>query len=103
MNHCKFFLKVKNSATCHPKTALAAVQVCSAVARGSKDRASEAVDFILNTVDKMESEKHSMALKELLALTTRYPSLLTSDVVAKVSHLEVSGLILRLIIVINTY
>ncbi len=46
------------------------------------------MDFILLMMGRLESEKHSMVLKEIMSLTTRYPHLLTPAVINKVSTLE---------------
>ena len=50
------------------------------------------MDFILSSVGRLESEKHSLALKEVVALTRRYPHLLTANLINRVSNLEEGGI-----------
>lgn len=45
------------------------------------------MDFILSMVGRLESEKHSIVLREILSLVNKYPHLLTANVVNKVSNL----------------
>lgn len=46
------------------------------------------MDFIMSIIGRMEDEKHSMVLKEVLTLTTRYPACLTINVINKLSSME---------------
>ena len=57
-----------------------------------QDKASPTVDFILSSMGRLESEKHSLALKEVVALTRRYPHLLTANLINRVSNLEEGGI-----------
>lgn len=50
------------------------------------------MDFILSSMGRLESEKHSLALKEVVALTRRYPHLLTANLINRVSNLEEGGI-----------
>ena len=80
--------QVKEAAENFPKTTMSAVQVMCAVAKVRPDKAEETMDFILATICLLESEKHSIVLKEIVALVHRCPELLTARVVNKVSSLE---------------
>lgn len=53
-----------------------------------QDKSEETMEFILEMLGRLESEKHTMALKEIISLFGRYPTLLTAAVVNKVSGLE---------------
>ena len=46
------------------------------------------MDFVLSMIGRLEDEKHSIVLKEVLALTHRYPSCLTANIITKLSALE---------------
>ena len=39
-------------------------------------------------IGRLEDEKHYIVLKEVLALTNRYPSCLTANIINKLSSLE---------------
>ena len=80
--------QVKEAAENFPKTTMSAVQVMCAVAKVRPDKAEETMDFILASICLLESEKHSIVLKEIVALVHRCPELLTAKVVNKVSGLE---------------
>lgn len=80
--------QVKEAAENFPKTTMSAVQVMCAVAKVRPDKAEETMDFILSSIGLLESEKHSIVLKEIVALVNRCPELLTARVVNKVSSLE---------------
>ena len=80
--------QVKEAAENFPKTTMSAVQVMCAVAKVRPDKAEETMDFILSSICLLESEKHSIVLKEIVALVNRCPELLTARVVNKVSSLE---------------
>ena len=80
--------QVKEAAENFPKTTMSAVQVMCAVAKVRPDKAEETMDFILASICLLESEKHSIVLKEIVALVNRCPELLSARVVNKVSSLE---------------
>eukprot|EP00095_Tigriopus_kingsejongensis_P003875 maker-scaffold387_size188669-snap-gene-0.22 protein:Tk03875 transcript:maker-scaffold387_size188669-snap-gene-0.22-mRNA-1 annotation:"protein melted" len=71
-----------------PKSAISAIQVMSAIAKVKMEKAPETMDFITVIIGRLESEKHSMVLKEIIALTNKYPSLLTSSLMGKLTNLE---------------
>ena len=51
-------------------------------------KGQEALDFVLSMIGRLEDEKHYIVLKEVLALTNRYPSCLTANIINKLSSLE---------------
>ncbi len=53
-----------------------------------QEKAHETLEFILSVIGRMESEKHSNVLKEIISLTSKYPHLLTSSLINKVSSLD---------------
>ncbi|XP_059086057.1 ventricular zone-expressed PH domain-containing protein 1-like [Tigriopus californicus] len=71
-----------------PKSAISAIQVMSAIAKVKKEKAPETMDFITSMIGRLEAEKHSMVLKEIIALTNKYPTLLTSNLMSKLTSLE---------------
>ena len=79
---------IKRTAENFPKTALASIQLMCLIAKTSQEKGQEALDFILTMIGRLEDEKHSIVLKEVLALTNRYPSCLTINVINKLSALE---------------
>ena len=46
------------------------------------------MDFVLAMIGRIEDEKHSTVLKEVLYLTHKYQSILTINVINKLSALE---------------
>ena len=46
------------------------------------------MDFILSSIGRLESEKHSLVLKEVLGLTNLFPHLLTTTVINRVASME---------------
>ena len=56
-----------------------------------QEKAQETLDFIISVIGRMESEKHSLVLKEITSLTTKYPHLLTASLINKVSSLDEGG------------
>lgn len=71
-----------------PKSAMTAIQVMCAIAKVKEEKASEVMDFILANIGRLESEKHSTLLKEILTLTNMYPYLLTATLINRVSNLQ---------------
>ncbi len=53
-----------------------------------QEKGQEALDFILSIITRMEDEKHTMVIREVINLTNRYPSCLTINVINKLSTLE---------------
>ena len=53
-----------------------------------KAKGQEALDFVLTMIGRLEEEKHSTVLKEILSLTNRYQPILTINVINKLSALE---------------
>ncbi len=80
--------QIRTTAENFPKAAMYAVQVMCAVAKVRPEKSEETMDFILSTVCRMESEKHSIILKEMVALVSKCPSLLTANVINRISSLE---------------
>jgi hypothetical protein len=50
-----------------------------------QEKAQETLDFTMSEVGRMDSERHSLVLKEVLSLISKYPYLLTLAVINKVS------------------
>ncbi len=46
------------------------------------------MDFVLSMLGRVDADKHTMVLKEIISLVNRYPNLLTANVVNRVSSLE---------------
>ena len=53
-----------------------------------QDKSPETMSFIISILGRLESEKYSMVLKEIISLTNRYPKLLTAALIAKLDSLE---------------
>jgi hypothetical protein len=83
---------IRATAENQPKTALTAIQVLTLVAKSRKvgklflhvllsdriyrglsfqDKAQETMDFILSMLGRLESDKHTMVLKEIISLVHR--------------------------------
>ena len=56
-----------------------------------QEKSQETLDFILTEIGRMDSEKHSLVLKEVISLTSKYPQLLTLAVINRVSSLDEGG------------
>ena len=93
---------VRTTASTFPKSTVSAVQLLSVIGRSSLEKSRETLDFILEVVGGVEVEKQNLVLKEVaddslflqpsihlyfkvMNITQKYPSLLTSSVVTKIS------------------
>ena len=76
---------IRTTATIFPKTTVSAVQLLSVIGRSSMDKSRETLDYILEVVAGVETEKQSLVLKEIINITQKYPSLLTGTLVTKIS------------------
>ena len=63
----------------------------SIIARNSADKSRETLDFILDVIGSVESEKHNLVLKEVTNITQKYPNLLNSNLINRISGLEDSA------------
>jgi len=79
---------IKRTAENFPKTALASIQLMCLIAKTNQAKGQEALDFVLTMIGRLEEEKHSTVLKEILSLTNRYQPILTINVINKLSALE---------------
>jgi|FrelakmetLWP11LW_1041352.scaffolds.fasta_scaffold60228_1 hypothetical protein len=56
-----------------------------------QEKAQETLEFMMSEIGRMESEKHSLVLKEVLGLTWKYPHLLTASLINKVASIDEGG------------
>jgi len=71
-----------------PKTTVSVIQLMSIIARTSADKSRLTLDYILDVIGSVESEKHNLVLKEVINLTQKYPNLLNSNLINRISGLE---------------
>lgn len=77
---------MKQAAQRHPQTVCLAAQVIGAVGKLSKDRAQDALNFVLEYLPKADRGSQSTLLREVTLLCTSYPILFTDKVLAGVSQ-----------------
>ncbi|KAJ8967516.1 hypothetical protein NQ314_002831 [Rhamnusium bicolor] len=75
---------MKQAAQRHPQTVCLAAQIISAVGKLSKDRAQDALNFVLEYLPKADRGSQSTLLKEATLLCSSYPILFTEKVLAGV-------------------
>lgn len=76
--------KVKQAAETFPATLCLAAQVIAAVGKLSKDKAQEALNFVLEHLSKAERGSQGMLLREATLLCSSYPVLFTDKMLAEV-------------------
>ncbi|CAH1397437.1 unnamed protein product [Nezara viridula] len=76
--------RVKQAAETHPSTLCLAAQVIAAVGKLNKDRAQEALNFVLEHLGKAERGSQGTLLREATALCSSYPVLFTEKMLAEV-------------------
>ncbi|XP_071445724.1 protein melted [Hetaerina americana] len=76
--------QIKGAADSHPNTLCLAAQVVSSVGKISKDRAEEALNFVLEHLPKADRGSQGTLLREATLLCTSYPSLFTERMLAEV-------------------
>jgi len=81
----------KLTAANFPKTTVAVIQLMSMIAKHSADKSRETIDFILDVIGSVESEKHNLVLKEVINITQKYPNLLNANLINRISGLEDSA------------
>ncbi|XP_066247641.1 protein melted [Euwallacea similis] len=75
---------MKQAAQRHPQTVCLAAQVIGAVGKLSKDRAQDALNFVLEYLPKADRGSQSTLLREATLLCSSYPVLFTDRVLAGV-------------------
>ncbi|KAG8222424.1 hypothetical protein J437_LFUL008421 [Ladona fulva] len=75
--------QIKGAADSHPNTLCLAAQVVSSVGKISKDRAEEALNFVLEHLPKADRGSQGTLLREATLLCTSYPSLFTEKMLAE--------------------
>jgi len=80
----------KLTAANFPKTTVSVIQLMSIIARTSADKArgEGTLEYILDVIGSVESEKHNLVLKEVITLTQKYPNLLNANLINRISGLE---------------
>nr|XP_018910656.1 PREDICTED: protein melted [Bemisia tabaci] len=76
--------KIKQAAKCNPKTLCLAAQVISAVGKLSKDKAQEALNFVLEHLPKADRGSQTTLLREATLLCSCYPVLFTDKMLNEV-------------------
>ncbi|KAL1138058.1 hypothetical protein AAG570_009753 [Ranatra chinensis] len=76
--------KVKQAAETNPSTLCLAAQVIAAVGKLSKDKAQEALNFVLEHLGKAERGSQGTLLREATLLCSSYPVLFTEKMLAEV-------------------
>ncbi|ENN71337.1 hypothetical protein D910_06356, partial [Dendroctonus ponderosae] len=75
---------MKQAAQRHPQTVCLAAQIIGAVGKLSKDRAQDALNFVLEYLPKADRGSQSTLLREATLLCSSYPVLFTDKVLAGV-------------------
>ncbi|XP_075237442.1 ventricular zone expressed PH domain-containing protein melted [Lycorma delicatula] len=83
--------KIKQAADCHPNTLCLAAQVIAAVGKLSKDRAQEALNFVLEHLPKADRGSHGTLIREATLLCSSYPVLFTEKMIAQVRKNRMSN------------
>lgn len=78
--------KIKQAAESHPNTLCLAAQVISSVGKLSKDRAQEALNFVLEHLRKADRGSQGTLLREATLLCSSYPVLFTEKMLAEVRN-----------------
>ncbi|XP_039301500.1 protein melted-like, partial [Nilaparvata lugens] len=76
--------KIKQAADRHPNTLCLAAQIIAAVGKLSKDRAQEALNFVLEHLGKADRGSQGTLIKEATLLCSSYPVLFTDKMLAQV-------------------
>ncbi|XP_049810598.1 protein melted isoform X1 [Schistocerca nitens] len=76
--------KIKQTAESYPNTLCLAAQVISSVGKLSKDRAQEALNFVLEQLHKADRGSQGTLLREATLLCSSYPVLFTDKMLAEV-------------------
>nr|CAD7587522.1 unnamed protein product [Timema genevievae] len=76
--------KIKKAAESHPNTLCLAAQVISSVGKLSKDRAQDALNFVLEHLPKADRGSQGTLLREATLLCSSYPVLFTEKMLAEV-------------------
>ncbi|PSN29327.1 Protein melted [Blattella germanica] len=78
--------KIKEAAECHPNTLCLAAQVISSVGKLNKDRAQEALNFVLEHLPKADRGSQGTLLREATLLCSSYPVLVNEKMLAEVKQ-----------------
>jgi len=78
--------KIKQAAECHPNTLCLAAQVISSVGKLNKDRAQEALNFVLEHLPKADRGSQGTLLREATLLCSSYPVLVNEKMLAEVKQ-----------------
>ena len=81
----------KQTAKNFPKSIVSVVQLLSVVARTSVDKSRETLDYVFDVFGSVECEQHSLVLKEVSNIAQKFPSLLNSAFINRLSELEDSA------------
>ncbi|XP_073971191.1 ventricular zone expressed PH domain-containing protein melted isoform X2 [Rhodnius prolixus] len=76
--------RVKQAAETYPSTLCLAAQVITAVGKLSKEKAQDALNFVLEHLGKAERSSQAALLREATLLCTNYPVLFTEKMLAEV-------------------
>lgn len=75
---------MKQTVQRHPQTVCLAAQIIGAVGRLNKDRAQDALNFVLEQLPKADRGSQNTLLREATSLCSSYPILFTDKVLAGV-------------------
>ena len=79
---------VKQTAETFPKSRVSVIQLMSTVARTNIDKSRETLEYILETVSSIEMEKQNIVFKEVSLILQKFPSLLNSNFINRLSKFE---------------
>ncbi|CAG9860360.1 unnamed protein product [Phyllotreta striolata] len=77
---------VKQCAQKHPQTVCSSAQIISAVGKINKDRAQDALNFVLEYLPKVDRSSQTALLREATLLCSTYPVLFTDKVLLGIRH-----------------
>ena len=70
---------------------MAVVQLLAVVSQTNLDRSRDILNYLMEVIGSVETEKHSLVLKEVSTITGRYPSLLDISLINKITGLQDSA------------
>ena len=78
----------RTTAETFPKSTLQVIQLMSTVGRTSVDKSRDTLEYICDVVTSVDTEKHSLVFKEISLIVQKFPSLLNSNLINRLSTFE---------------
>merc|ERR1719354_1173257 len=78
----------KSTAETFPSTTLDIIQLLTVVCLSSVEKSRQHISYLLEKINFVEPDKQTVVLKELYSITSRYPSLLNTNLINQLTGLE---------------